>query len=578
MSAASHVWEDSARGVSVHLSREVLFRLGMDALEAFKALPRRGLEIGGLLLGSADGAGIRVEDFYPVECEHGSGSSYRLSEADGVTFAAALQARPGTVGVYRSQTRSETLQFDEDDLALFQRYFAGREGVLLLIQPATRKAALFVSEGAGLTRVDEFPLTELSPVFTPGEENPPKVRRHELMAILLRLEAMLPPQWPRYRRWLPVGAAVLLGILAGAVVVHYRRPSIPIPSTQPARRPPAAHIDLAVRRDGTGLVVSWDRNSPLVRTASHANLHITDGKYLSNLELSNTQLSSGVLSYWPQSPDVDFRLEVVTPKATVAESARVLGGEPDVKPSPFAEAKSAAAPLPTLTSEVPPAEQADGGPSASASKEIALLPAPHKDFDGDPADGTDEASRSSVEPDRGPVRVAPASSRDAATEPAPSRHQFARASPPPVREPVQMLPLPPPRTPGSKVVVFAEPVKGNGWMSRVPLLRRLKKQPQAFVPPEPVHEERPVLTAEQQRKLTGTVPLDVKVYVTNSGKVDYAELISNTRGRHEDLATAAVYSARHWSFTPARLGDENVPGEMILHFRFEPEGENAGGR
>jgi hypothetical protein len=41
-------------------------------------------------------------------------------------------------------------------------------------------------------------------------------------------------------------------------------------------------------------------------------------------------------------------------------------------------------------------------------------------------------------------------------------------------------------------------------------------------------------------------------------------------GRHPQLASAAVYAARKWSFTPARSGDDTVPGEVILHFTYTP--------
>ena len=108
-------------------------------------------------------------------------------------------------------------------------------------------------------------------------------------------------------------------------------------------------------------------------------------------------------------------------------------------------------------------------------------------------------------------------------------------------------------------------------MRRIPLLRRLNKQPQTFEPPRATHEVRPSLSKRERRELTAAVPVDVKVYVAESGKVEYAELLSG--GRYRDLAAEAVYAARRWAFSPARLGEEAVPGEVILHFRFEPPKE-----
>jgi len=83
-----------------------------------------------------------------------------------------------------------------------------------------------------------------------------------------------------------------------------------------------------------------------------------------------------------------------------------------------------------------------------------------------------------------------------------------------------------------------------------------------------MHEALPALSARDQREITSEIPVDVKVYVTVSGKVEYAELLSEPE--HRNLDAAAVYAARRWNFTPAMLGEENVPGEVILRFRFAP--------
>ena len=124
---------------------------------------------------------------------------------------------------------------------------------------------------------------------------------------------------------------------------------------------------------------------------------------------------------------------------------------------------------------------------------------------------------------------------------------------------------------GAHVTVEAEPVAGSRLgraVARIPLLRRLKKQPQLFVPPKPLREVRPTLTEREAAWVVRPVPVDVKVYVGENGKVEYAELLSN--GRRPELASVAVYAARRWTFAPARVGDETAPGEVILHFRFAP--------
>jgi TonB family protein len=96
----------------------------------------------------------------------------------------------------------------------------------------------------------------------------------------------------------------------------------------------------------------------------------------------------------------------------------------------------------------------------------------------------------------------------------------------------------------------------------------LKKQPAAFVPPKPVREVRPSLTERESALVVRPMPVDVKVYVGENGKVEFAELMTN--GPKPELANAAIYAARKWTFTPAKAGEESVPGEVILHFRFAP--------
>jgi TonB family protein len=107
-------------------------------------------------------------------------------------------------------------------------------------------------------------------------------------------------------------------------------------------------------------------------------------------------------------------------------------------------------------------------------------------------------------------------------------------------------------------------------MSHIPLLKRFRKPVQPFVPPTPLHEATPHLSARERAAVTDPVLVNVRVYVTKEGKVEFAEVQSGARHRTE-LANAAIYAARHWDFTPAHIGEERVPGEVILHFRFAPQ-------
>src|SRR5712692_7788873 len=135
------VWEYPGKPVSVRLSPDVAFRLGMAVREGFKALPRRGLETGGLLIGTRREAGnpvvVEVDDFEPIESEHAAGPAYLLSAADRRLLEARIAARAATarntsiVGFYRGHTRPD-FAITAEDASLFSTYFREPSDVFLL--------------------------------------------------------------------------------------------------------------------------------------------------------------------------------------------------------------------------------------------------------------------------------------------------------------------------------------------------------------------------------------------------------------------------------------------------------------
>src|SRR5712671_4417364 len=70
-------WAESSRRFAIHISPDVIGRLGTESWVAFKRVPRRGLEIGGVLIGHVDSQDdsttFWIEGFAPVESEHRSG-------------------------------------------------------------------------------------------------------------------------------------------------------------------------------------------------------------------------------------------------------------------------------------------------------------------------------------------------------------------------------------------------------------------------------------------------------------------------------------------------------------------------
>jgi hypothetical protein len=552
-----YVWDDEAGSLRIELALAVVERLSFEAMEAFKSVPRRGLEVGGLLLGESRTGLIRIEDCAEVPSEHRSGPSYRLSPADLEMLDRSYGDHPEAVGMYRTATQAETLALHEDDATLFERHFSGRPGVFLLVHPATRTGAFCLPAADGLVVAHEFPFHAADlgarlpePEPEPAPEWATFVATPASVPGAAGSKTGAPARISRSRLWSARAGALVLGGVIGALAWRYIQPVAPrVGAAIPAQPSPIqtagsdpAHIVLEVMRDGRTLRLHWDQGAPAIRKADHALLHIVDGNHQTNLNLTPNELNNGSLSYWADTPDVSFRLEVFGPGIKTDDSVRAVSGASEAQP-----------PLPPAAAPMTTEASLRRWPRAGQSNR-------------DPEELNEGTASSAAAPEPRPSPFVPP------PKPAPAPPEaVAMPAPHPPATPATVA-APPART-GPHVEVSAEPVLGSrfGRMVRhVPLLRRLRKEPEE-TPPEPVREMKPSLSDAEQHNLTADVPIDVRVYVTESGSVNFAELLaSRPASRHRDLADAAVFAARRWSFRPAKAGEENVPSEVVLHFLFRP--------
>jgi TonB family protein len=347
---------------------------------------------------------------------------------------------------------------------------------------------------------------------------------------------MHPARFP-VRLWLVRAVALVGGTLLGVVFTTWiQRPRAASPTSAATAIADSRHISLGVKRDGRVLQLEWDPKAPPILTADHATLHITDGNHQTNLNLSTSELSVGAISYWAETPEVAFRLEVFGGGRKTDDSVRAaaeLGSQ--TPPSPAVEPVQAVVAAPKQARRNRPSAQAEVGPPP-----IPLTPRP-----------------SPFEP---PPKPASAPLEAISNPPAP-----------PTAAPAMPVPV---RSPEPRIEVSSEPAPASRLsraVGHIPLIRRLKKDQQIVVPAEPVRQPKPTLSAADRHALIAEVPIDVRVYVAESGKVDYAELLNaRSASRHPALAEAAVFAARRWDFHPARQGEQPVSSEVILHFRFKP--------
>jgi len=324
-----YVWAVPGNPVAVHLRLDVVDRLGAEFLRGLGAVPKRGAEVGGVLLGSIepglvkDTHIVRIEDFEPVPCSYVRGPSYLLTGEDRKLFDDICQRR-NPVGYYRSHTR-EGLSLGPEDLDLLEQNLPLAANVALLVKPLADKpgvAGVFVRENGGFPGKTpiEFPFRrwemtgeEPPPTPAPAPAKPaPEIVPAPLPQIVELPRLDVSPR-PKSRSGIWVVAAfvfLLLGVLLG-----YQASRITTP-----RRASDFAVSLAVERNGDNLMVRWNREAPTVRSASRGLLEIDDGGDMKRMELDRANLSGGNFIYRNASDKVHLRLVIyLDPGVSVTE-------------------------------------------------------------------------------------------------------------------------------------------------------------------------------------------------------------------------------------------------------------------
>jgi TonB family protein len=146
--ASFYRWEVPGKPIAVHISLDLVDRLEREAIETFKAVTKRGSEIGGVLVGRTVPGSKRtvyLEEYEPVECEYSRGPLYMLADADKNRLKQTLdrvKAGPkSVVGFFRSNTRSNLI-LDDEDLEQANEFFSDPSHVFLLVRPFSMKASL----------------------------------------------------------------------------------------------------------------------------------------------------------------------------------------------------------------------------------------------------------------------------------------------------------------------------------------------------------------------------------------------------------------------------------------------------
>ncbi len=345
--------------MAIYISLDVVDRLLQDVMRGFGAVPKRGAEVGGILLGKAadgDRLSIEIDEYEMIPIEYKRGPSYLLSDADLKAFEETFgRLRHGfkdgfhPVGMFRSHTR-ESVGLSQEDLNLMEKFFPETDKVVLLIRPYATKVSTagfyFRKDGkfAEGPPAGEFPFRRKDlagaddaqpPASSRGQGSVdrPIQRQDNLASIVPMIRGALPaPRDPEPEPihdapqtelqggksswvWLPLSFIfLLLGVLLGFQAAVTLRPQQTGIVGDPFK------LGLSVAKDGDNLSVRWDRQAAAIRSARSGVLVIDDGPYSKTVELDANQLRTGSVVYRHSVGGVKFRLELaIGDHATMAE-------------------------------------------------------------------------------------------------------------------------------------------------------------------------------------------------------------------------------------------------------------------
>jgi hypothetical protein len=136
------VWTAPGGSVTVTYSLPLFHEIDFAVNEGYRKISHGGVEVGGLLFGSLEKDGARIEAFRPIACDHASGPSFLLSDGDLERLVVQLDAAASEpelaslkpIGWFLSRTRSP-LQLMEREMVLFDYFFPEPSMLTVMVKP-----------------------------------------------------------------------------------------------------------------------------------------------------------------------------------------------------------------------------------------------------------------------------------------------------------------------------------------------------------------------------------------------------------------------------------------------------------
>jgi TonB family protein len=582
-------WRHPFQNLQICMDSLPLYGLAARALRfADRAEPA---EVGGLLWGKTlSGADLKTILIQQAEFVGAGGCLFNTTEP-GLQHLCAALGRPRNdlepVGYFRTAVGGDILP-RQQDRAFIESKLDGPDSFALIIEPlatGTCNAHFYFLQGGRLQMQSsplQVPLVPQS-LNSAGE-------RLEMRPLLPRTELVVPEdsqvaagdgEFPAHSSW-SVGRTVFVTVLLLAMVgvsvyrVLSSKRSTPAAETATG---PESPIGLQVERRPDGqLDLNWNRAFARIAGRDGARLSVTDGSYVRTLELTQDQLLSGKLAYFPRSDDIRFHLEMsIGRNRTIGESIRVVSPEVYASSLPAVRshqnaAERARAAIPVSLTERNDARSLgvgppDGVPALSAGAGIVKTDTP----------GTYILASRPAAPGPGgsgdAQRAAQAAVRNQAVTPNRVPEQLITATPPPINAvqtngrayskliariaTPQSLSLTPPPAPS----------RPEPEVTAAPLIRATRPPPVTEIA-TPVYQVMPNTKPFGYSLVNNDVQVDVEVHIDENGVVRQADPVLGRAGRSTMLTAQALMAARKWRFKPAEVDGRRVPSTYVISFKF----------
>lgn len=553
--------EPEAAGVGIHMHLDAVDGIARDVIEGFKAIPRRGVEVGGLLLGKVIGSehpDIWIERYQRLECQHRFGPPFVLDKQDHAALEEAAQriaasTELSVVGLYRSHTRPG-FQLEESDLELVDRYFSDSSDLVLLIRPentADIEARFFARDESGEMRPmgNPFPFrgrvlgsADLMLDGDDEEEEPAEATRQTRNAPAV--SGMAGPQHDGQLESAPA-TGELAGDHASDNAGEDRHDQVHSEHLPPVTANPPAPPREKVRRLVPDFVPAAEPVEPGGVFSFQPRFAPTTPQFAIDPERS--AFREALAKWWPLAGAILLVCGAMwflfgANRRNVAEN---VGDVAEYRP---------------VGMYVDPGLQRwriSWNPSATAfrnARSVALFV-----HDGDAEDRVDltkqdvSAGAYSWQPKGNDVTFR-LEAIDAGGRISAESFRVIR--------PATGATAPNAPSPAAK--------SAAGATSAAPEAVPASPHSAQLIPAKAVHKVPPVIPASIRPRIHGSIPIDVRVRIDSRGRVTSAvPTVRQRAGLNSYLTSRAVYAARLWRFIPARENGKHVSSTQTIHFVFE---------